>query len=338
MDEITVITLCREEALQARVADVLERVDGIAVVGVANTLTRIPTLLRAQQASVAVVDLGVPGTGRLAGGAPAAAGDVLAVVSAVVLGERGDPASAEFLERPRAPDGHADPCFDAALEKAIRSVAGRETSCPARTRSTDPASPLPVQRSGAGRPALIVIGASTGGNEALTRLFARLGDDLPPIMVVQHIPAAFVGSFARRLDDCSPINTALAVDGERLRPGHAYLSPGSQHLRVERDGGQLVARFGGSERVNGHCPSVDVLFESAAVLGGRAMAVLLTGMGNDGARGMLTMHEAGARTIVQDQASSVVWGMPARAFELGAADMMLPLDRIHRKVTEFASK
>lgn len=338
MDEISVITLCREHALQERVSAVLERAAGIGVVGVANTLTRIPTLLRTQPASVALVDLTVPGTGRLAEGAPAAACELLAVVSTAVLGERGDPASAEFVQRPRSAEGRADPCFDAALEKAIRTIAGREVSSPSQVEGVRTAAPSAVPRPGAGRPALIVIGASTGGNEALTRLFARLGDDLPPIMVVQHIPAAFASSLARRLDDCSPINTSLASDGERLRSGHAYLSPGSQHLRVERDGGQLVARFGGSERVNGHCPSVDVLFESAAPFGARAMAVLLTGMGNDGARGMLAMHDAGARTIVQDEASSVVWGMPARAFELGAADMMLPLDRIHRKVTEFGSR
>lgn len=336
MDEIAVITLCREDALQERVAGVLDRAAGIDVVGATNTLTRIPTLLRTQQASVALVDLAVPGTGRLAEAAPAV--DALAVVSTAVLGERGDPASVIFVERPRAADGAADPCFDAALEKAVRTVAERNEPFAPRRRKASAAPPSPAPRPGAGRPALIVIGASTGGNEALTRLFASLGDDLPPIMIVQHIPAAFAGSLARRLDDCSPINTALASDGERLRPGHAYLSPGSRHLRVERDGGQLVAGFGGSERVNGHCPSVDVLFESAVAMGSRAIAVLLTGMGSDGARGMLAMHEAGARTIVQDEASSVVWGMPARAFELGAADVMLPLDRIHRKLTELGSK
>jgi len=154
---------------------------------------------------------------------------------------------------------------------------------------------------------------------------------MPGVVIAQHIPAAFSGSFARRLDASSALSVAEARDGEPVLAGHAYVAPGDSHLLVEPDGSRLRCRLSDGPPVNRHRPSVDVLFRSlAASAGPNALGLILTGMGDDGARGLLEMKEAGARTMAQDEATSVVWGMPGAAVKRGAADTVLPLDGIAR--------
>ena len=167
---------------------------------------------------------------------------------------------------------------------------------------------------------VIAIGASTGGTEALATVLARLPADSPPVVIVQHMPAAFTGPFAARLDGLSAVRVSEAADGERLRAGCALLARGDTHLVVRRAGNGWVARYTHQEPVNRHCPSVDVLFDAvAAVAGAQAVGILLTGMGADGARGLLRLHQAGAVTIAQNESSCVVYGMPKQAVALGAA-------------------
>lgn len=176
---------------------------------------------------------------------------------------------------------------------------------------------------------LFAIGASTGGTEALRQLLSTFPADTPPIVVAQHIPAAFSGPFAQRVDKLSALNVMEAVDGAPLLDGHAYIAPGGRHLRVRRDGAHWVCRLGDDDPVNRHRPSVDVLFHSVAeAAGSAAVGALLTGMGDDGARGLLAMREAGAYTIAQDEATSVVWGMPGAAVKLGAACDVLGLGHV----------
>jgi len=176
---------------------------------------------------------------------------------------------------------------------------------------------------------LIAIGASTGGTEAIKVVLERMPPDAPAIVITQHIPAQFSGPFAQRMDRLCAMSVCEAQDGQLILPGHAYIAPGGRHLMVRRDGARYVCKLTDDDPVNRHRPSVDVLFKSVAEHAGpNAVGVILTGMGDDGARGLKLMRDAGARTLVQDEATSVVWGMPGVAWRIGAAEQLLPLERI----------
>jgi two-component system chemotaxis response regulator CheB len=176
---------------------------------------------------------------------------------------------------------------------------------------------------------IIFIGASTGGTEATKEVLMNLPADAPAVVITQHMPAGFTRSYAARLDGLCRIRVKEAADNERVLPGHAYIAPGGMHLSVERSGANYVARVRDGDPVNRHKPSVEVLFESAArVVGQNALGVMLTGMGADGARAMKTMRDAGSYNYCQDEASCVVFGMPREAIAHGAADEVLPLQRI----------
>lgn len=176
---------------------------------------------------------------------------------------------------------------------------------------------------------LIAVGASTGGTEAIRAVLQSLPADAPAILVTQHMPPGFTRSFAERLNGLCRIAVKEAAHGERILPGHAYIAPGDAHLTLSRSGANYVVTLDQRPPVNRHRPSVDVLFDSVARVAGRnAVGVILTGMGRDGARGLLQMREAGAHTIAQDEQSCVVYGMPREAVELGAAESVLPLSRI----------
>lgn len=166
---------------------------------------------------------------------------------------------------------------------------------------------------------VVAIGSSTGGVEALRDIFIKLPANSPPIVIAQHMPAAFTKSFAARLDSLSQVNVSEAVDGAPLKPGYAYVAPGGIHLTVAKRGFEYVCKLHDGENVSGHKPSVDVLFESVAKnVGDKAVGVILTGMGKDGSNGMLKMREAGAYNIGQSESSCIVYGMPKAANLIGA--------------------
>jgi two-component system, chemotaxis family, protein-glutamate methylesterase/glutaminase len=224
-----------------------------------------------------------------------------------------------------------------------RVAAHRTTLVATPKFSADAVIPQASASLGAGRRMLkttdriIAIGASTGGTEALRELLVALPPDAPGIVISQHIPAAFSGPFAKRLDQAAAMSVCEAQDGQYILPGHAYVAPGDRHLIIERDGARYLCRLNNGSPVNRHRPSVDVMFRSVAQhVGPNAMGVILTGMGDDGARGLKEMQEAGARTIAQDEASSVVWGMPGSAVKLNAADQVLPLRNIPQRLLELA--
>ena len=184
---------------------------------------------------------------------------------------------------------------------------------------------------------LIAIGASAGGTEALRVVLEGMPADAPAVVLTQHLPATFSTAFAERLDRHSAMSVREASDGEAVLPGHAYLPPGGRHLRVIRDGARWRCRVDDGPAVNRHKPAVDVLFRSVAMsAGANAIGVILTGMGDDGARGLLELKHAGAPTLVQDEATSVVWGMPGAAFKLGAAEEQVPLERIAERLMALA--
>jgi two-component system chemotaxis response regulator CheB len=185
---------------------------------------------------------------------------------------------------------------------------------------------------------IIAIGASTGGTEAIKAVLAHLPADIPGIVIAQHIPKAFSGPFAHRMNASSVLNVCEACDGQPILAGHAYIAPGDQHLLVERDGARYRCRLSDGDLVNRHRPSVDVLFRSVAQSAGRnSIGVMLTGMGRDGAEGMKEMREAGAQTIAQDEHTSVVWGMPGAAWQLGAVQSLHALPQIAGRIVELAN-
>jgi two-component system chemotaxis response regulator CheB len=185
---------------------------------------------------------------------------------------------------------------------------------------------------------LIAIGASTGGVEALRSVLVELPEQMPPIVIVQHIPPVFSTEFAARLDRLCRLRVKEAQDGDDLTPGQVLIAPGGLHLSIRRSGGRFRAAVHGGDPVHFQRPAVDVLFDSVACSGGRrVIGAILTGMGTDGAAGMLAMKRAGARTIAQNEASCVVFGMPREAIRLGGVDQVLPVDRIASELVRLVS-
>lgn len=185
---------------------------------------------------------------------------------------------------------------------------------------------------------LIMIGSSTGGTEAIRHVLEPLPANSPAIMITQHMPAGFTRSFVQRLDGLCAVEVHEAEDGQRVLPGHVYLAPGGvAHMKLARSGANYVVKLDYSEPVNRHRPSVDVLFHSAAQVAGKnAIGVILTGMGKDGAQGLLAMRQAGALTFAQDEASCVVFGMPREALLIGAAEEAVPLDEMSERILKSA--
>ncbi|WP_410498991.1 protein-glutamate methylesterase/protein-glutamine glutaminase [Chitinibacter sp. S2-10] len=185
---------------------------------------------------------------------------------------------------------------------------------------------------------LIIVGSSTGGTEALKEFLIPMPPDAPAILIAQHMPESFTHSFAKRLDSLCRISVKEAEHGERILPGHAYIAPGHSHLMLGASGANYICELSTAAPVNRHRPSVDVLFRSAANVAGRnAVGVILTGMGRDGATGMLEMHQAGAHNFAQDEASCVVFGMPKEAIASGGVDEIVPLKDMAQKVLGWVS-
>ncbi len=180
---------------------------------------------------------------------------------------------------------------------------------------------------------IVFIGSSTGGTEALKEVVSRLPATAPAVMITQHMPESFTASFAARLNSLSEMNVKEAVHNERVLPGHVYVAPGHSHLLVKKSGAYYYTELSQADPVNRHRPSVDVLFHSAArVASQNAIGVMLTGMGKDGAQGMLALRQAGAHTIAQDEATCVVYGMPKAAVDAGAVAEVVPLGDIAKRV------
>ena len=197
----------------------------------------------------------------------------------------------------------------------------------------------PVPRGVATSEKLIAVGASTGGTEAIREFLAGMPQDCPGIVIVQHMPENFTRMFAERLDGLCQITVKEAEHNDPILPGHAYIAPGGKHLWVKRDEGQLLCKLSTEPPMNLHRPSVDFLFLSVAkFVAAETVGVIMTGMGKDGARGMLEMRNKGAWTIAQDEASSVIFGMPREAIELGAVDEVVTLTRIRDKALAAATR
>ncbi len=185
---------------------------------------------------------------------------------------------------------------------------------------------------------IIAIGSSTGGTEAIKEVLIRMPADSPAIVISQHIPEAFSSPFAQRMNGCSAMTVHEAKEGQPIIQGNVYIAPGSKHLIVEKNVSGYVCRLNDGPLVNRHKPSVDVMFRSVSqVVGANAIGAMLTGMGDDGARGMKEMHDQGSPTIAQDEKTSVVWGMPGEAVKHGGVDHIIPLGKIAEKLLALCS-
>ena len=187
---------------------------------------------------------------------------------------------------------------------------------------------------------MVAIGASTGGTEAIASVIKEFGTDIPGVVIVQHMPAGFTQMYAKRLDDQCRVRVKEAETGDVVLPGQVLIAPGGdRHIRVVKVGNQYQVECKAGPKVNGHCPSVDVLFDSVAkVVGNRALGIILTGMGGDGAKGLLAMKEAGAKTIGQDESTCVVYGMPKVAYDLGAVQYQEKLGDIPKRTYSLLNK
>ena len=184
---------------------------------------------------------------------------------------------------------------------------------------------------------LVAIGASTGGTEALKKLLISLPSNAPAIVITQHIPKTFSLRFAQRLNENCQVEVHEAIHGQKVKEGHVYIAPGDKHLEIVHKNGVLFCTLSDCPEVNRHKPAVDVLFDSVRGIADNVQAILLTGMGQDGVQGMLRLKVLGARTIVQDKNSSLIWGMPGRAHAISAHTMVLPLTAIAKSLLDYAA-
>jgi two-component system, chemotaxis family, protein-glutamate methylesterase/glutaminase len=259
------------------------------------------------------------------------------VVMISTLTERGSEATLralelgaiDFIPKPRMGIASGIREYAAQITEKIRVAAGARPRNAVRDAAVKPrVAPVAPTRIGSTEK-VIVVGASTGGTEAIKDVLVELPFDAPGVLVTQHMPEAFTRSFAARLDTLCRITVKEAVCGERVLPGHAYIAPGHSHLLLKKNGANYITQLSQAAPVNRHRPSVDVLFRSAAECAAKnAIGIILTGMGKDGAAGMLELHRTGAYTYAQDEHSCVVFGMPKEAIALGGADEVLPLHDI----------
>lgn len=219
------------------------------------------------------------------------------------------------------------------LREKVKLAASANVQGWRQSKAQERLRPLPKQALAESTDKVIAIGASTGGTEAIRRIIRTFPASMPGVVVVQHMPPGFTKHFADGLNDICEMEVLEAVSGARVMPGRVLIAPGGQHMTIRRSGGMYLVDCAAGPIVNGHCPSVDVLFQSVAQqVGSNAVGVILTGMGYDGAQGLLAMRKAGARTMAQDEASSVVFGMPKVAYEQGAAETLQSLQNIPQAI------
>jgi two-component system chemotaxis response regulator CheB len=312
----------------------LVREGDIAVVGTATDPLEAREKIKALDPDVVTLDIEMPNMNGLAFLEKLMRLRPTPVVMVSTLTKRGasetllalELGAVDFVAKPSADLSGGLEAFGVGLREKIRAAARSDV----RGRASRVEMPkVAVRTAAAPEGALIAIGASTGGVEAIRTVLADMPADCPPIVIAQHMPAGFTGRFAARLDELSAITVVEAEDRMPLKPGHAYVARGDYHLRVERSSGQLKCRVTHDDQASGHRPSVDVLFESVArTVGPLAVGAILTGMGRDGAVGLKRMREAGAHTVGQSQASALVYGMPRVAYEEGAVVEQAPVEAI----------
>lgn len=237
----------------------------------------------------------------------------------------------DFIAKPKLDVVKGIAEYQAEILSKVRIAS--KTKPRARSKTSSAVKSIPTTYSGT--ETIVGIGASTGGTEAIRCVLEQLSPAFPATVITQHMPPNFTKSFAERLNLLCQINVHEAKDGERIMPGNAYIAPGDKHMEIVRSGADYRIRLNDGPLVSGHKPAVDVMFESLArVVGKNTVATVLTGMGKDGAKGLLALKESGAITMAQDEASCVVYGMPKAAVEIGATSHIIPLDKMSKALTQ----
>ncbi|MCS6944908.1 MAG: chemotaxis response regulator protein-glutamate methylesterase [Sutterellaceae bacterium] len=346
MNKTRVLIIDDSALVRSVLTEIINREPDLQVVGAAPDPLVAREMIRALTPDVLTLDIEMPRMDGLDFLERLMRLRPMPVVMVSTLTERGAEATlralelgaVDFVTKPRL--GVADGIEQMAREIcdkiriAARARMFRRAAAP--PPAPGPAAKLSVQRlPRLSTEKLIAIGASTGGTEAIRAVLEHLPADAPAVLITQHMPPGFTRSFAARLNSLCRITVSEASDGERALPGHAYIAPGDRHLRLARSGSNYVLALDDGPPVNRHRPSVDVLFRSVAQHAGpNAIGVMLTGMGKDGALAMREMKEAGSYNIAQDEATSVVFGMPREAIAVGAVDEVLPLQRIGPRLVE----
>lgn len=266
------------------------------------------------------------------------------VVMISTLTQKGAPATldalaigaVDYVAKPQGNAWDSLNSYASTIQEKVRYAANANLSAHEKILESKP---LEIKEAKYDSRKVIVIGSSTGGTEAIRDVLQSMPENCPPILLAQHIPAAFSASLAQRLNSRCKINVHEAQTGMKLEPGNAYLAPGDYHLEIKERSGHLVTFLNDGDKVNGHKPSVDVLFNSVAKLVGKhTVGAILTGMGNDGAQGLKLILDSGGSTFAQDEETSVVWGMPGSAVRLNAVQKVLPIHRISRALLDACSK
>jgi len=344
MKMIRVLVVDDSPLIRAVLTEVLQQAQDIEVIGTANDPYQARDLIKQLNPDVLTLDVEMPKMDGVSFLKNLMRLRPMPVVMISTLTQQGAPVTLECLElgavdfvaKPTQQVGDKLLDYAQILHEKIRAAAK------AKVRSLKPASskaPKPVIGN-VDNTKLVAIGASTGGTEAIKELLTGLPDSFSPIVITQHIPPVFSASFAERMDRSVALKVKEAEDGELIKPSHVYIAPGDYHLAVVGVAGSLKCKVMQSPPVNRHRPAVDVLFKSIAKLelGNKVCASILTGMGADGAAGLLKLKEFDAYTLAQDEASSVVWGMPRAAIELDAAQQVLSLDAFAAEITNWAKK
>ncbi len=332
MSRVKVLVVDDSATMRSLISAVLRRDPEIEVVGTAEDPLDARTKIKELNPDVLTLDVEMPNMNGLEFLEKIMRLRPMPVVMVSTLTQAGTDVTLAALEI-GAVDAVAKPAVGHPASEAFADLADKvKSAARARVRPLEPRNVQAHQGVYHADPNhILAIGSSTGGVEALLTILSAFPADCPATVITQHMPASFTRSFAARLDRMSAANVSEAVDGAILKTGHVYLAPGgASHLTVAGGRCRLVA----SDPVNGHRPSVDVLFDSVARLGRPMTGVILTGMGKDGARGLLAMREAGARTFGQDEASCVVYGMPKAAYEAGAVERQMPLTRLASPILE----
>lgn len=350
MQDIEVLIVDDSAVVRKVLSRVLDAADGVHVMGVAQHPLIAMERMKRQQPDVIVLDIEMPHMDGLTFLRRIMAEDPIPVVICSVQTSAGSEAAMQAL-RAGAVEVVAKPTRgiqDFLANSAPELVAAVRAAAQARLRGHQhivapaPAEmPVhtPVPRRDRGRPPLVAIGLSTGGTQAIEHVLRQLDGHGPGIVVVQHMPEQFTRAFAERLDTVTPVRVREAADGDRVTSGEVLIARGGHQLRVEADARGYRVRVSDDGPVNGHRPSVDVLFHSVAdCMGDGSLGIILTGMGADGAAGLLEMRRAGATTVAQDEASCVVYGMPAAAVRLGAVDYSSGLDGIAAAINGLAER
>jgi two-component system, chemotaxis family, protein-glutamate methylesterase/glutaminase len=349
MSRIRVLIVDDSALMRQLLQDILSSDRGIEVVGLAADPYVARDKIRALNPDVLTLDVEMPRMDGLSFLEKLMRAHPMPVLMVSSLTERGCETTLRALEL-GAIDFVTKPKVDVAagtVDLAGEIIRKVKIAAAAKVR---PSSPIPA--GSAPRPAItapralfksthkvIAVGASTGGTEALREFLVPLPPDTPGIVIVQHMPETFTRSFAERLDGLCQMRVKEAEDGDHILPGHVLIAPGNFHMKVIRSGATYSVCVVMGEPVNRHRPSVDVLFDSCAeYLGSNAVGVIMTGMGGDGARGLLAMRNAGAATVAQDEASCVVFGMPREAIALGAAEEIVALDRMPQAVLRLVAR